>query len=435
MFPEQAEAQNPPVLKGKALAKALDLAVHNSPLRPDEVAGFLAQDAEGERIPHLDKWAPWTFMIAHLATLGNLNYKGEKLPTLGEVPLIIHAYSQAIHNLSVNSANAPTIRDHMPYMFLAGFLGWGAFRTLPRMANVVSRRSKVADAQKVMKGRIDNGEQAFVMKANHTAAFVGNGDHTGDLLQESHPANEVMCYGNATLPSEVWQKMSIGGNQREAFKAFDRGDLAKAGEIVLFPVKDEEMFLPGPDDHDMHIDEMRALVETVDKYCAEKGVDQKRVIIVGRRSMSETYRTTNADGTCEESSETLGELVINLNMARVGEVSIFDPTEVVMELIAQKAAGRRIQFSATSKGVDRYGKRFFDALRDTGYQTTEAQTVRVFYDITDIPTLVRTRQDDIAIVLDARKKAVLLEKGMPGDNIIVVPEVVVANLCQEVAEQ
>ncbi|MEK6952076.1 MAG: hypothetical protein AABX29_03605 [Nanoarchaeota archaeon] len=420
------------VLKGKELDRVLNDAKKRSPLDPKTVDDLLQIDTERLGLSKADKWVPGALMAAHIATLAAVNFFGGDVPPIANMPEALHEVLQAIHNLSVNSAETPALRDHIPYLLLEGAGIWGAAKTLPSFLNIRTKRTKIKEAQASVRERIDQGEQAFKMKEGHTAAFVGSGDRTGELLSAEKPEDEVILYASAKLDSRVWERISSEGLQSELFNSLDRGDFEKAGEVVLFPIKDEDMFLPDNEGHDMTIDEMRALIRMVDDYCEARGIEKKRVIIVGRRTMSETYTDRTQAGIISEREETLQDLVESISESRQAETEIFDPTEVIVQDIITRAQGRQIQYSATSKGDERYGERLIELFKSLGYEPTKSETLRVLYDITDTPTEERVDTEDLAVVLDTARKHSLINRGMSPENIIVVPELILENLSREV---
>ena len=411
-------------LQGSELDGVVSALASKRGLSPDTVQSFLATELEQTRVlSKADKWIPAGLMVAHLASLATVNLTGDTLPTIGTLAPAVHELLQAVHNLTVNAANSPAVRDHLPFLFLEAAGGYGALRTIPKWLSLRGKGERAREQQTLARERVASGGMQFKMAEGHTAAFVGGGDWLADRLQEVKPRDQVMQYANLKLDSSVWQKLPKQGRQEELFDALDRGDFQSAGEVLILPVKEEDMFLPGEEGHDISLDEIQSLVVVLDSYCESRNIDQKRVLIVGRKTMRETYVSRTDQNVFATSSFTLEERVGAMTANRP-KIEIVDPTEIVIRKIAKLANGRRITTGGTLASDERYGSRFFQALKGIGgYKPANgAEEVKALYNITDIPTEVHVGRRDIAVILDPSKKQTLLNKGVPEENIIVVPD-------------
>lgn len=423
-------------LQGKGLDEVVSTLALKRGLSPTIVERFLVTDLEQTgALSRADKWIPAGLMAAHLVSLATVNLTGDTLPSLGTLPPAVHELLQAVHNLTVNAANSPAVRDHLPFLFLEAAGGYGALRTVPKWLSLRGKGERAREQQTLVREKVESGEMKFKMAEGHTAAFVGGGDWLADRLQEVKPRDQVMQYANLKLDSSVWQMLQKQGRQEELFDALDRGDFQSAGEVLILPVKEEDMFLPGEEGHDMSLDEIESLVGVLDSYCRSRNIDQKRVLIVGRKTMRETYVSRTDEDIFTTSSTTLEERVRTMVVNRTN-IEIVDPSEIVIQKIAKLANGRRITIGGTLASDERYGLRFFQALKGVGGYEPEngAEEVRVLYNITDIPTEVHVGRRDIAVVLDPSKKQTLLNKGVPEENIIVVPDEVLSVLTKKVDE-
>lgn len=420
-------------LKGQLLDSALESLRSKEGLDPVTTNRLLnIETAETPGLSWLDKVMPAVLMAGYIGTFAATRLAGaEFLPT--EVPPILHQALQAVHNLTVNAARNPTVGEHLPFLLLESAGIWGAAKTIPNWFKARGKGQRVKEAQRVAREEINKGEFTYDMAEGHTAAFIGLGDPLADHLQQIKNPDQVMLYSHARIDSKVWQMLIKNGQQEQIYQALDRGDFKKAGEVLLLPVKYEDMFLPDKTGHDMTIDEVAAIINMIDEYSESRGLPKKRVVIVGNKDMEETYiKRTGAEQT-EESQKNLTELVDELSLQREGaSVEIIDPTEIVMRRITALANGRTIAFVATKESDQRYGQRFYEQLSGMGYQPSIAKVTSVLYNITDIPTEVRAGKDDIAVILDPSKKQGLLAKGIPEENIVVVPDIILQVLSGEV---
>lgn len=422
-----------PPLMGKELDLVLKAIKEEKGLSPTVVNHFLdIKTSETSGVSKLNLIAPSVLMAGYVATYAATRLAGaEFLPI--PVPPVLHQILQAVHNLTTNEARSPIVGEHLPFLLLEAAGAWGAVKTIPNWFKARSKSQKIKEAQQVVKEKIDKGELTYNMPEGHTAAFIGLGDPLAERLQQDKP-DQVMLYSNVRIDNQVWRLITKNGQQEEIYRALDQGNFEKAGEVLLLPVKSEDMFLPDKTGQDMTLDEVAAMIDMIDAYCKSRKLLQKKVIIVGSKNMEESYVRRTDNGKTTESRKTLVELVDEINMQRegVGNVEIIDPTGIVMEKIIALANGRRIEFVSTRESDRRYGERFNNLLSSMEYQPEKDKVVSVLYNISDIPTAVKAGKDDIAVILDPSKKQSLKAKGLLGENIIVVPDITLQALSKEV---
>lgn len=428
---EEAIKQEP--LKGNQLDKSLESLRSKNGLDPVTTNRLLSiETAKTPGVSKMDKVIPAALMAGYIGTFAATRLAGaEFLPT--EVPPLLHQVLQGVHNLTVNAARNPTIGEHIPFLLLEAAGVWGVVKTLPNWLKARGKRQQIKEAQESIREMISKGKFQYDMAPGHTAAFIGLGDPLADRLQQVKNPDQVMLYSHARIDNQVWQLLKKDDQQEQIYQALDRGNFQKAGEVLLLPVKFEDMFLPDKVGHDMTIDEIAAMVNVVDEYSASRGIPKKKIIIVGSKDMEESYVRRSGKGQIEESQQTLAELVDEMNQQRTtAGVEIIDPTEIVMKKITTLANGRTIKFVSTKESDQRYGQRFYEQLSAINYQPRVPEVVNVLYNITDTPTEVRTGTKDIAVILDPSKKQGLQTKGLPEENIILVPDVVLQILSGEV---
>lgn len=420
------------LLKGSELDSTVKSLAEDRGLNPKTVQRFLRVDSESvSRLGKVDKWIPPALFAGYLLTYAATKTWGAQLPGLVELPTFSHELLQAVHNLGNNAAETPWLRDHLPYISLEFSVAWAGLKTLPNFLHLKGKGEKIEQLQTEVKRKIEKGEMRYEMAKGHTAAFVGNGDWLADQLQAIKPADQFMQYAHLKINKDVWQLIEKDRQQEEIFSALDRGDFAKAGEVLILPVKKEDMFLPADTGHDMTLDEIEGLISMTDAYCVARKIPLKRVIIVGRATLKEDYIERDQSGIIKSQSKTLNDLQSELEVKRVGvSTEIYDVTAETMKKIKDLAAGREITYRATKASDERYGERFYEALGE--YRSTAKSIVTVHYNINEKPTETGANSQDIAAVLDPSTKAVLIQKGMSEENIILVPELVLKDLSLEV---
>lgn len=262
--------------------------IGGQPISPLQMGVLLDDDPAQRRLQNFEKFGPPTLLGIHLLSLTMLNQWGDTLPKMGTLHPLIHNSLQAVHNLSVNSADSSALRDHLPYI---AFDLAGAWGILSGLRGLLLGRSgkKIEAAQARVIEKITEGLFSYQMAEGHSAVFVGKGDIIGEALQDLLPPDQVMLYAYEKITSEVWQHIKRTGRQEEIFESLDRGDFERAREAVLLPVKDEDMFLPDETGHDMTLDEIRMMIDIFDTYSLDRNIPLKEVVIIGSKAMSQTY--------------------------------------------------------------------------------------------------------------------------------------------------
>lgn len=421
-------------LKGQELRRVLDSVSRERGLEPNQVDRFLRLDPETARpLSKLDIIYPSTAVATYLVTRAAFDtFPASPGP---ELPAFLHNFLQAAYAMANNAAASPALRDHLPYLSLVMGATWGVKNTLPKWLSGDSFVGKVTTAQEKVREKTASGEMKFKMGEHHTAAFVGKGDSLADALQKEKGESMVMKYADVPINERVWQLIKSNGSQEDVFGALDRADFAKAGEVLILPVKAEDMVLPGPEGHDMTLDEIAAKIKISAEYCKARNIEQKRIVVVGDLDHQEVYSRRTGEKKAETRTKTLRDLLSevkdDLKSRGMGiEIVSEDPTKDTMAEVARLADGRKVEYHATRQSDERYGKRFYRELKQLGYKTNpKAQGVsRVFYNITDISTEMNIDSDDIAIVLDKSVKERLISGGFKPENIICPPERMQAKL-------
>jgi hypothetical protein len=412
-------------MKGKELRQFMNDIAHDRELDAGKVDKFLAINVNKKEINISDFAITGTSLALHIAALSVLNYYGNTLPTLGQIPPALHAFFQAVHNMTVNNVESMALRDHIPFIFLGISILYPTGRlAFKNMLNILP--SKIEKYQKIIKDKVGKGELQYSMNQNHTAAFVGAGDELANLIQEKNEPGSFIQYAHNQVDSNIWKLLKKGANEKEIFKILDNGNFTKAGEVLLMPVKKEDMLLPGKNGHDMNLDEIETMIDILDAYCDKNEIPRKKIIVVGSRDLEQVYGIVTPEGYKAFSKKSLDGLVYDLKEKRSAGIEIVDPTkDIILPEIIKIADGKRIIFRGTEESVERYANTFYDTLNKMGYRATKNEEIFFDYNINDIPTQTTAGSEDICAILDPTAKEALLRKGIPEKNILIVPEMAV----------
>jgi hypothetical protein len=436
---DQLDSSKP--LAGPELREVLDALSLGEGLSPLEVERLLKLDPESARpLGKIDIIYPIAAVVVY-AIIRTIFETYPEIPKGIELPLWAHNFLQALWALNANAADSAAVIDHLPYIAL--LLGgiWGLKNTLPKFLRGDSFVDRVTRAQAKVADDVAAGEMRYRMQDHHTAAFVGSGDPLADTLQKEKGLDMVMKYADLPLTDKVWQLIPSSGNHDQIFQALDRADFSQAGEVLILPVKADDMILPGPDGHDMSLDEIAAKIKISAKYCRARNIDQKRILVVGDLEHEENYSTRTSENEAAISIKTLKQLLseVQADLLAQGmpvEIIAEDTTKDAIAEVIRLAGGRKIEYHATRQSDERYGLRFYQELNLGGYQANpDAKgTSQVFYNLTDVPTEMNIDPDDIAIILDKSVKDRLMAAGFKPENVICPAERMQAKLFKVVDE-
>ncbi|NCN03506.1 MAG: hypothetical protein GW942_00340 [Candidatus Pacebacteria bacterium] len=426
------------VKKGAELREAIAKVSQDKGLSPTEVEQFLSNE-KPTGFELSDAAISGALFVLYLATLSILNRFGSTLPELGQLPPGLHSIFQAFHSVTVNSAESPALRDHLPYLFLESSLVYAGGKTLiTKLMKKILGTGDLIELQEKVRTQKTEGSLPVKMDEGHTAIFSGDGDILATLLRKNKGPNDATEYANKKINKDIWHRFSLG-EKEEVYKSLDQGDFLSAGEVLILPVKKEHMFLaPQDGGHDMELSEIEGLIAILDSYCEARNIPKKKIIIVGRKSYSETQSESELVGKKikeDLSQKTLGQLEEDKNYAE--RLSVIDPTEIVMKKVLEIVGNRRVRFHATGKSAKIYRDDFLKTLKNMGHSPSDqkSEPIVVYYNISDIPTSVGANgENSIAIILDSSQKDAILKKGVPENRILVVPEMVNEVLVPKVDE-
>lgn len=294
---------------------------------------------------------------------------------------------------------------------------------------------RVQTSTTTMREIMEKGELAFDMKPGHSAVFAGEGDYLAHLLQATLPPEEAMYYctqrPEGNLP--VWQHLDPESGEEGFGKVLQRADFKSAGEVMLFPVKEEEMFLPNhtnKNSHDMELADISANIAMIDRFCEQNNLPLKPIFIVGSKQVGEHYKSTHE---AKETMMTLEQVVDAENEKRKGEtrVTVVDPTEIIMEALKGKIGKKKVAFHAKSDEFEHHKDLFVQQAKKHNIEMATQDTpvkelVNVHFNTADRPSVQNAgiqEGENIVILLDPNLET-LAEEATIKENILVVPKMV-----------
>jgi len=434
--------RKPHVIKGKALKALLrDIAAADGKITPKEMEDFLAAPEPELKglFTSTDGITIASLAAAGILALGIKNYFGEAMPAVAVVPPLTDAFLKAFEAVTNVVAQNPNLTSHIPPSLLAAAEYFTIVRGgIAEIRNVGKR--KIINRRAKLEDLIEKGEANYFMDFKCTVAFIGKGDEVANkIAKEKAKKNElgdfIQIGSKKPEGSSVWGFLDEDFSKEEIFEVLDRCDFKKAGEVLLLPVENENIFLAKKNEHDTTLDKMRILISILDEYCIKNGIEKKKIIIVGARDMESVYvRKKEPGGDLKTvANPTLKDMVDHLNSngdKRI--VKIVDPTlDVILPKVIEIANGRKIVYWGTTENMEKYSENFYKKLKELGYEATNGEEVFFNYNVTNTSTLPVSIKDDICAILDPNAKDKLMQEGVPEKNILVVSDMVVEYLNNE----
>lgn len=313
---------------------------------------------------------------------------------------------------------------HLPNIIIYSF-GVVGLRQLIRKINKNNWKDIVIAAQETLQKKINAGTARISFAPGFSLMFTGDGDQVAKSMVKDDPLIGVTLASRRQPHTDLWGKYCTADGEDGFERVMDQFNAADAGEYVLFPVVDDQLFLPGPRDYDIPPHRVEIAVQRIREHEREEGWDKKRIVIVGDQEQSSRFVTTSPAGPIAEAQD----IVTLRGIAQEYEnVAIADPTDITLRRIVAIADGRRIHFHASEQGAERYAETFFHRLSLLGYTPTRDGTLTVGYDITDLETehqIVSRRRDQYLPVILSRDVFELLSNHYLEDGkYIFVPRLV-----------
>jgi hypothetical protein len=360
------------------------------------------------------------------------------LPSWTNIPTPLLPGVDYVWNLLGDPVGKANILYHIPNIMLYAFGIFG----LKKLFEALERHTwldTVIQAQKTLGDRIQTGSVNFSLQSGHSILFIGNGDFIGmQFILNTTPANAVTVSQMKPAYTDIWCKYLENGVYSDLEQVLTLTDTKTAGEYIFFPVKDDQIFLPGPTAYDLSPHKLDILCQNIRTLEKAHKWKQKRIIIVGDKYHQSFVQSEGKKGVIKKSQDTIS---LSSIAKKYPAVSIIDPTDVVLTKILSIASGRKIVFRATKSGIKEYKARFYDRLEQLGYKDTVQKKgiltigYDLFEDQTEQQTLSRVIDDYYPVVLSKNVKDALLRNGYKEQEFLYVPELVLSHLTHAASEQ
>ncbi len=336
---------------------------------------------------------------------------------------------------SVEQAN---ILYHIPNVVLYSFGIFG----IKKLIEIVEHKSwldKVLLAQEKLLNYQKSGELNLKLPAGHSMLFVGAGDFIGTQFALDRGTTETITISNQRPHyTDVWNFYDVNTFYEDLETVIKRSSGHSCGEYVFFPVKDDQIFLPGDKDYDVSPHKLDLLCQNIRTIEKSNHWKSKRILIIGDRFHKSYVRSEDQTTVIKKSED-----VISLSSvaSKYENVSIIDPSDVVIKKILKIANGRKIVFRATREGIKEYKSRFYDRLKQTGYKpsVTKKGTLTIGYDLfedqTEQQTLSRKIDGYLPVVLSKNVRDALIRNGYKENEFLYVPALVLEALTKEAVLQ
>ncbi len=327
---------------------------------------------------------------------------------------------------------------HIPNVILYSFGIFG----IKKLIEIVEHKSwldKVLLAQEKLRNYQTSGELNLRLPSGHSMLFVGAGDYIGmQFALDSGPTETITISNHKPNYTDVWNFYDVNTFYEDLETVIVRSSGQSCGEYVFFPVKDDQIFLPGDKDYDVSPHKLDLLCQNIRTIEKSHHWKSKRILIIGDRFHKSYVRSEDQTAVIKKSED-----VISLSSvaSKYENVSIIDPSDVVIRNILKIANGRKIVFRATREGIKEYKTRFYDRLKLMGYKPSMAKkgTLTIGYDLfedqTEQQTLSRKIDGYLPVVLSKNVKDALIRNGYKESEFLYVPALVLDSLTKEAERQ
>ncbi len=334
--------------------------------------------------------------------------------------------------------NERNILYHLPNIIFYSFGIVGLKSLIDKIENR-TWLEKVLHAQTTLLKNIQQGSLNLRMAKGHSLVFVGRGDYIGMQFVLNHSLSEAVTISQAKPTyTDIWNYYDISTSFDDLKNVIQRCDGTNAGEYLFFPVKDTSIFLPGESDYDLSPHKLDIICTNIRNAEKEIRMPAKRIVIIGDKyHKSVVYSEDN--NTVIKSSEDV--ITLEYISSKYRNVTLLDPSDIVIKKIIELAKGRKIVFRATKEGIKEYKNRFYERVESLGYSySPNAKGVLtigydIFEDQTEQQTLARKVDDYLPVVLSKNVKDALIRNEYKDSQFLYVPELVLSALSDIAKEQ
>jgi hypothetical protein len=294
-------------------------------------------------------------------------------------------------------------------------------------------------AKSTLSENIKNGTIYASLKKGHSVLFVGKGDFIGMQFVLTHKDEMAITISEKKpLYSTIWNFYDATTTFEDLKEVLVRSGSENAGEYIFFPVKDDQIFLPDLDAYDLSPHKLDILCQNIRKIEKENRWKTKRIIIVGDRYHKSFVQSEDKRGVLKDTED-----IISLESIsqKYRNITLIDPTDVVLKKILDIAKGRKIVFRATREGITEYKTRFYDRIEKLGYKhsATKKGILTIGHDLsedlTEQQTLTRKIDDYYPVVLSKNVRDALIRNGYKDHEFLYVPQLVLETLSESASRQ
>lgn len=413
------------------------------PLSPQEIEYILAfekKDDDSKPLAFLKKIAlPLALIFGFFFVVypEQFDELAHSLPSWTNLSPNLLAGVDYLWNLIGEPIGQANILYHLPNIILYSFGILG----IKKIIDSIDRKTwldKVFAAQEILRSNLLSGNMILKMKTGHSLLFIGNGDFIGMQFALNHPDTSVTISRVKPSYSDTWNYYDIETLYDDLKQVIERAAGESAGEYMFFPVKDDQIFLPGPSAYDLSPHKLDILCQNIRTIEKEKKWRTKRIIIIGDKFHKSFVQSEDQRKVIKKSEDVI---TLHSIAQKYPKVTLLDPTDVVLERIIELAGGRKIVFRATKEGIAEYKKRFYERLTLLGYRHLKSKKgiltigYDLFEDQTEQQTLSRKIDDYYPVVLSKSVRDALIRNGYKKSEFLYVPDLVLKTLARAAAEQ
>ncbi len=430
--------------KKRKLVRIGKKVIKSQPVTPDEI-DYLLSYQKLNKEPLLIQISklfalPLSLLLGFLFTVYPEYFENltKSLPSWTNLSPRFLAGVDYLWNIISEPIGKANILYHIPNIALYSF----GVVSIKKLLDAVNRHSwleNVLSSQKLLSENIEKGMLNLQMRKGHTLLFVGNGDFIGAQFTLNHKPDEtVTISSHKPTYTKIWNFYDTDTLYEDLENVLVRTDGESAGEYVFFPVVDNKIFLPGENAYDLSPYKLDIFAQNIRTIEKEQKWKTKRIIIIGDKFHKSFVQSEDEIGVIKKSGDTISLKTI---AEKYKNVTLIDPSDVVIKEIMRIAYGRKIVFRATKEGIKEYKTRFYDRLRQLGYKHHKKQKgiltigYDLFEDQTEQQTLSRKIDDYYPVVLSKSVHDALIRNGYKKEDFLYVPDLVLANLRKAASQQ
>ncbi len=328
----------------------------------------------------------------------------------------------------INKAN---LMYHLPnvVLYVFGFFG------LKKLIELLDRKTWldiVNNSQAILAENIKTGNLNLSLKNGHSILFVGGGDFIGMQYVLNKPEDEVVTISNSKPTyTRIWNKYDVETLYDDLKNILVRCGGQNAGECVFFPVKDDQIFLPGEKSYDLSPHKLDILCQNIRTIEKELKWKTKRILIIGDKFHKSHVQSEDQKQLIPKSEDLI---TLSSIAKKYKNITLLDPSDIILGKILKIAGGRKIVFRATKEGIKEYKDRFYKRLKELGYKASKTSKgiltigYDLFEDQTEQQTLSRKIDDYYPVVLSKSVRDALIRNGYKHEEFLYVPSIVISEL-------